>query len=56
MTQVQGSKYLYTAGAYRKAYLPDGRSPGVVVTTDDGSIAVLTLDDHRYGARSETLA
>ncbi len=50
MTQVQGSKYLYTAGSDRKAYLPDGRSLEVVVTTEDESIAVLTDYDHWYVA------
>jgi hypothetical protein len=49
MTQVQGSKFLYTAGG-RSAYLPDGREVSVVVTTEDGSIGVLTDHDRWYVA------
>jgi len=56
VTQVNGSKFLYAAGADRKAYLSDGRALKVVVTTDDGSIGVLTDYDHWYVATLRTTA
>ena len=50
MRQVQGSKLLYTTDGDQAAYLPDGRELKVVVTTEDGSIGVLTDYDHWYVA------
>lgn len=55
MTRVEGSKFLYTAGG-RSAYRPDGREVSVVVTTEDGSIGVLTDHDRWYVATLRTVS
>jgi hypothetical protein len=55
VTRVEGSQLLYTAGG-RSAYLPDGREVTVVVTTEDGSIGVLTDHDRWYVATLHTVS
>ena len=55
MSRVQGSKVLYTASG-RSAYLPDGREVTIVVTTEDGSIGVLTDHDRWYVATLRTVS